>query len=465
MANTGESRHDQVVRAVEQAVHQVGRDMLQGAVLEGCLRLWREFAEQTDLSRTRKTETWAAALVYAYERMRLGGFSQEDIATAFGTSPITVSQKYRRIAETLNLVLLDPRYVPEAMRAKIRREEGPFPKDLPLTEAPMGWWRWQPPEVRFETRERDPLRRAQDLVYKGWDAWDDLETTERCFREALRLDPTLADAHNGLAEVAIAREDLSQAEAHYRRAYELAREALGTESPRAYHWWGEIETRPYMRARAGLAVIYWMTDRYAEAIAEYEALLKLNPNDNQGARYLIGPLHQLAGDLKAALRAYRRYEKDYPEDVGDPHYTFCWGLVLYEAGHRREAVIKWREALFQNIYIAPLLLGERLPEEEIWTFTDLQWPEYAEEYVELYGILWDRAPEALACLRRLWADPEVQADVEHWVTLGQELEASSGSVRHDGEQARKKRRQLREEQRAVEGRAPSRTALRRVLGT
>ena len=458
-----------MVKAVERATRRVGRQVLQGAAWEGCMKMWRDFSDQTDISRTRKPEAWAAALAYTYERMRLGLTSQEEVARAFKVSAITVSQKYRQIAETLKLLLLDPRYIPAAMRSRIRREEGPVPEDLPLREAPpWGGWGWRPPIDSFEEwlaeLETGPLHRAQDWVYQGWDSCDDLEEAERCFREALRLDPTLADAHNGLAEVALAGDHLAAAEAHFQRAYRLAREALGSESPQAYHWWGELETRPYMRAREGLARVYWSKERYREAIAEYEALLHLNPNDNQGVRYLIGPLYQLAGDPEGALCAYQQYEQDYPDDTGDPQQTFCWGLALHEAERYAEAISRWRQAIFQNIYIAPLLLAEQPPQEDIWLFTDLAWPAYAEDYLANYGELWERA-RALERLRRLWHDKELQAELKRWLALGERLQELSDAVRQSDDENSPRRQEwkrLSAEQRKIEERAASKELLRRV---
>jgi tetratricopeptide (TPR) repeat protein len=479
MKDEKSSKHKQFVQAVERSLRQVARHMLQGALLEGCLKMWRDFAARVDITKTRKPEVWAAAVAYTFERVQLSGFSQTEIARAFKVSPITVSQKYRQITQTLNLVVLDARYLPEARRAVIQREQGPWPHDLPLLEAPIGWWGLPPrPPIEsvadleswLEERQRGPLRRAQDLVYDGWEALDaltgpgDPQEAERCFHEALRLDPTLADAHNGLADVAEERGDWETAEAHYRRAYELARDALGSESPRAFHWWLELETRPYMRARQGLGWVYWQTGRYREALGEYEALLRLNKNDNQGARYVIGPLYQLAGDLEGALRAYERFVKHYPDDIGDPHHAFCWGLSLYEAGRKPEAVSRWRQALFQNIYIALLLLGERLPEEAIWVGSNLGWPDYAEDYLDLYGALWERVSGARGCLRRLWLDPEMRADVRRWLELGQQLEALAESARNRAPGAEMEWQRLIEQQWAIEERAPSAEMVARVVG-
>lgn len=52
-------------------------------------------------------------------------------------------------------------------------------------------------------------------------------------------------------------------------------------------FWGLIETRPYMRARFGLAMALWSCGQGEEAAAHGAELLRLNPDDNQGVRYLL----------------------------------------------------------------------------------------------------------------------------------------------------------------------------------
>lgn len=451
----------QTIEAVEQAFLEGMQGALQGNVLGGCLQLWRDFAAQVDVRRTRKPETWAAALAYTFDRLHFGGLTQEEAAAWFGVSAITVSQKFRQMAEMLDLVLLDPRYLPEARRAAVRREYGALPDDLPLLEAPASYWHFP-----YELRASDAGNHdAQELVYDGWDALGEgaLDRAEERFRAALDRDEWLADAYNGLARVAEARADLKTAETHYRTAYERAREALGSESPNAYYWWGELETRPYMRAREGLGWIHWQAGRYNAALAEYEALLRLNPNDNQGARYLIGPLHQLAGDLDGALDAYRAYDEEYPDDRGDPHHTFCWGLALYQTGDRPKALDHWRRGFFENLYVAPLLLDEAPPKANVWHRTNLEYPDYAEEYIALYGRLWDRTPDAREALRRLWNDPAVRADRDRWLALGRTLNEHAERARQDAPGAQAEWRRLINEQVAIERRSVDAAIQKRVL--
>ena len=450
---------NEVVEAVGETFRSTIQGALQGASLDRALQLWRDFAAEVDVSRTRKPATWAAALLYTVGRLQLSDLTQEETAEWFDVSTITVSKKYRQMAETLDLTLLDARYVPEGQRATVRRRYPSAPEDLPLLDAPTDPWLFSFGTPDFSNES------AQDLVYDGWDALatGDLGQARQYFRAALGRDEWLADAYNGLAGIAEAHENWEEAEARYEEAYQRAREALGTESPEAYHWWGELDTRPYMRARQGLGWVYWQTGRYEAAITEYEALLRLNPNDNQGVRYLIGPLYQFAGDLDGALDAYDDYAEQYPDDRGDPHHTYSWGLALYRSGDGQGALHRWYQGFFQNLYVPPLLLGETPPEIDAWHRTNLEYPYYAEEYVARYGELWDRATNALQALRRLWHDPDVEARRDRWLELGQDLDGIAEAARSGDEDARAQWEALTTEQWALEEKPVSEATKSRVL--
>ncbi len=145
-----------------------------------------------------------------------------------------------------------------------------------LHESP-GPLRWQP-----DTE----LERAQELVYQAWESPEHGERI-RLAMEALKVSRECADAYVLLAQEAA--ETVEQALDLYRRGVEAGERALG---PRAFqedrgHFWGVVETRPYMRAREGLAACLWQTDERGEAVEHYEEMLRLNPNDNQGIRYRL----------------------------------------------------------------------------------------------------------------------------------------------------------------------------------
>jgi len=127
---------------------------------------------------------------------------------------------------------------------------------------------------------------AQSVMYEAWETQDPdrrLELAER----ALAISPDCADAYNLLGE-----EDAGSAEEAldlYRRGVEAGERALGAKffKANAGHFWGILETRPYMRCRAGLAQSLWELKRHDEALGHYREMLRLNPGDNQGIRYVV----------------------------------------------------------------------------------------------------------------------------------------------------------------------------------
>lgn len=266
------------------------------------------------------------------------------------------------------------------------------------------------------------LSRAQDMVYDGWELFDsDLAEAKKCFKKAVSLDPELADAYNGLAEVAVARGDLASAEHHYLTAYEKAKASLGTEDKSAFAWWGELETRPYMRSRKGLALLYLEVERFDQAIALFKDLLERNPNDNQGVRYLIAPACLLNGDLAGALSEYDWYKRHYRGDIPDPHFLMTCGLAMFLGGRREEAAIVFRSTLYANPYLIPLVLTEKAKKLPIWHSNNLMALEYAREYFPCFGRIWAGREAAIRFVAFIWKDKEVESDFREWLTLNTEF--------------------------------------------
>jgi tetratricopeptide (TPR) repeat protein len=444
-------RHHDVVEAVDDLLHSVITTHGWPVDPERVQAIWHDFAAQRDVSRTQKPATWAAAVAYAYALMVQDAFSQTDAAGVFDVSTLTVSTKYREMTDVLDLTVADARYVPEARRQAMRRTYGAARtfEDVPLTDATDSLW-----HVPFGLMTDDPLFEAQQWTYEGWEALDAdaLDDAQTCFEAALDVDPWLADAHNGLGCVAMEADppDLEAAAEHFQKAYTIARDTLGTEAPEAYHWWGQIETRPYMRARAGRADVWVRQGAHRKAAREYEALLRRNPNDNQGARYLVGPLYQQAGDLDAALAAYDAYQARYPDDIGYPHFTYCHGLARYRAGAHEAALRIWYDAFFQNPYVVPAGTDAPMPPDDIWHVRDVELPSFAVAYWARYGALWADAPDAQAALQALWADPEVAARREAWRAKGRALRQLAPAVRAGDEEALTRWPTLVTEQYAIE---------------
>jgi hypothetical protein len=119
----------------------------------------------------------------------------------------------------------------------------------------------------FSPRQADAnLRKAQDIMY---DAWETANRHTRLFlaKRALKVSPLCADAYVLLAEEGA--KDLEEARDLYARGVEAGALAIGPETfeDDVGHFWGVLETRPYMRARSGLAQTLWLLGEKEDAKA------------------------------------------------------------------------------------------------------------------------------------------------------------------------------------------------------
>jgi tetratricopeptide (TPR) repeat protein len=236
--------------------------------------------------------------------------------------------------------------------------------------------------------------KAQDLAYEAMEA-DDAETAGTLALQAIRLDPECTDALHLLAELDHCTTD--QFVARLRKTVDAGARRLGRgffEENKGY-FWGLLETRPYMRARASLAQALAESGRMEEAIGHYQEMLELNPNDNQGLRDLLLGLYLERGDLDGARRLFKQYENGYSA-------VFAWARVLERllAGDETGADKALKEARNCNNFVAGYLTGrKKLPAES----PDYYSPGKDSEAVvcmQCIGAAWKRHPDAVAWLKR-----------------------------------------------------------------
>jgi len=146
--------------------------------------------------------------------------------------------------------------------------------------------------ARFEEKRRAwgayLFDRGMDHRWAGWDL-----AADAYYREALRLDPGHADAWVHLGNLRFDEGCLAEALNHYRRG-QAAAEARTIGDPARYPgaFWGDVDSRPFMRALHGRALCLWRLGRPDEARRIFARMLELNPNDNQGARFLLHDLDE-----------------------------------------------------------------------------------------------------------------------------------------------------------------------------
>jgi len=426
------SNHDRVVKAVIREFEYYSEGFFAGETLAGGIRLWRDFAASVDLSATRKPEIWAGALLYLYDRLQAGRMSQEDVAIYVDVSAISISKKYREIAETLGVVWADPRYLTEGRRRNILRLIGAVPEDLSVLES-LREHRGAASEESLSYR----LDLAMEEAVRGMDAYrmEQVETAKQHFYAALELDDYLMVAHNGLARIAMDEDLLDESEAYFRKSASIARETMPSLTPEAFDLEDELQQAVYLEALQGLGVIYMESGRFREAAAEFEEIHRLHTGDNSDTAYLLGPIHHVLGDRDRASHWYGEVNEYMEVDLIEPHVLLSYGQFEWESGRLERALEVWRLCFFGNIYLAPMLLGLPLPEGPLWHFHPFEGPDYAEDSMLLWGDLWRRDPRMGHLLRRLWFDADIAADRERWLQLGKTLAAEAEAMERTGDVA------------------------------
>ena len=236
------------------------------------------------------------------------------------------------------------------------------------------------------------LRQAQERVYDAWEAGTARERV-RLARQALALSELCADAHVLLAENA-ARTTV-EARDHYRRGVAAGEKALGPEAFErdAGRFWGILETRPYMRARTGLADCLWALGERSAAIGHYREMLRLNPHDNQGLRHVLTSWLFTTGDLDALEELLDAYDND-----AFVEWAYAKALLAFRKGDRADADASLAIAWERNPHVPDLLIGAsplpgRLPDHYA-----MRSREEAVVYVLQYKENWSTTPGALEWL-------------------------------------------------------------------
>jgi len=184
----------------------------------------------------------------------------------------------------------------------------------PLRLNPMGTW---DPSEHYWGEGDDPLPDwAQELIDRGPrpsfemevvtpgddpDDWSDGPILEaialrdsgdhqagrRVLMDMLIEDLRCLDAHAHLGNFEF--DNLQVALRHYETGLSIAELTLGPGFDGVLSW-GHLDNRPFHRCLHGFGLCLWRQQRIDDAIDVYERMLRLNPSDNLGARFLLHDL-------------------------------------------------------------------------------------------------------------------------------------------------------------------------------
>ena len=233
------------------------------------------------------------------------------------------------------------------------------------------------------------LQKAQELIYEAFDA------SGKCrvdlARRALEVCRDCADAYVLLAEEA--NTSIEKAKELYEQGVKAGERALGPEMFKndAGYFWGILETRPYMRARAGLAQCLWTLGRREEALEHYRDMLRLNPNDNQGIRYILANCLLDAGQEQELEKLLEQYGDDIAAT-----WPYTRALLLYrQEGPSSRAKKALSEAKTCNRFVPFYLLGKKRLPRQLPDYVGIGDENEAIAYVADALEIWQKTPGAL----------------------------------------------------------------------
>ena len=182
---------------------------------------------------------------------------------------------------------------------------------------------------------------------------------EKCIHQALLLDSNCVDAYLLQADLLSDEVPIEERETVLQKAIDAGKTIIGSQADfdeLVGQFWGCAETRPYMTALERLAWVNWMAPgRQAQGIQHAQAMLKLNPNDNQGIRQSLLYWLMVENRWDEAQQLWTQY--DEADDA-----WWLYGQYFLTANRdgveAKSSKKRFDEALDFNPFVPLFLLGE-----------------------------------------------------------------------------------------------------------
>ena len=228
----------------------------------------------------------------------------------------------------------------------------------------------------------------------------DLMTANRIARNVVSSCPNHIDALHHLSLWAHESGDGIAAYAFCQAAVGIGLHAI----PPDFSWnrsrllWLELRNRPFLRAYDNLALHRIDQKDWTEAIAILTRLLAVNPNDNQGCRYVLPYCCFETGDLPFVINHCHQNRHD-----SSPFIQYSHALAHVLANQMPEARAAMEHAVRTSPLVAKELIANDHPEPERvlpGTYT-VGGNTEAWDYWNQSGKFWDRSETAMTLLKEI----------------------------------------------------------------
>jgi len=198
-----------------------------------------------------------------------------------------------------------------------------------------------------------PAELAQELAFQALES-EDPDRALQLVDGALQLNACCVDAL--VLRAFLSAEDGAELVDQLGRAAAVGETDLGEEFFSEYmgDFWTLVEARPYLRTLRQLAEVLWDQGRRLDAVAQFEELLDLDPDDHQGNALALLACYLCLGEVGRGLDLLDEYCD--PDDA-----TWQWGTALahYLAGNYRRAERQLSLAKTLNPHVTTFLCGDR----------------------------------------------------------------------------------------------------------
>lgn len=253
-------------------------------------------------------------------------------------------------------------------------------------------WVFRDPTITDEIQQK--LDRALDT----WEAGQ-VERGKKMLRAIIEECPNHIDACHHLSLIYEEQGRTLEAYVFCQAAVSIGLQAI----PEKFKWeqstvtWGLLDNRPFLRAYHNLGLWHFHNDRYDDAIEIFERLLFVNPNDNQGVRYLLPICWFEKDELSAILDLCHQYSDDI-----DPAILYSEALALALLWRSEDARAALKNCVLKLPLVGKELLKKRHPKPKFRIEGYITHGDHAQayEYWRDFGKYWSDSESAMKLLRR-----------------------------------------------------------------
>lgn len=245
--------------------------------------------------------------------------------------------------------------------------------------------------IPLKNENKTDQEKSDDLMYKAYSTSD--KNGIKLANEALKLYSSNVRALNYLAEHA---NNVEESFLLYKKAMDLGKEQLGDNYfiENKGHFWLMIDSRPFMTAKFGYADCLGAMSNINESISEYQEILVLNPNDNQGVRYVLSSLLLLQKRYHDFLALHMQFK-----DECSAVWLYNYALYLFiKGGPSPKANMALQSAYKNNKHVLRILTGKEKATENKSGYYSRGDENEATEYLMGNFELWNDHPKAFVWL-------------------------------------------------------------------